>query len=145
MSSVHANCNSIESVKTMTYQTTFKRLLLGTIAIGFWCGGCDSHERAPKHVIQPDVLLVILDTVRADRLHTYGNPRPTSSQLDAIAAAGVVFEDVTVSGPWSWPSHASIFTGLQPWEHGAHWGDGGTPSVGQSQISADLAFQQPAS
>ncbi|MDP6934120.1 MAG: sulfatase-like hydrolase/transferase [Myxococcota bacterium] len=83
-----------------------------------WGLGC---HRAPEPVSPPDVLLVVLDTVRADRLSTYGHDRPTSLQLDEIARAGVVFEDVTVPGTWSWPVHASLFTGLAPWEHGAHW------------------------
>jgi arylsulfatase A-like enzyme len=68
----------------------------------------------------PPVLLVVLDTVRADRTSTYGYERPTTIQLDALAAAGVVFEDVTASAPWTWPSHASLFTGEAPWVHGAH-------------------------
>ena len=69
---------------------------------------------------RPDVLLVVLDTVRADRLSTYGHSRSTSPQLDLIAEAGVVFEDVTAPASWTWPAHASLFTGLPPWKHGAH-------------------------
>ena len=69
----------------------------------------------------PDVLLVVMDTTRPDRLATYGHNRPTSNQLTAIAAAGVMFEDVTAPSSWTWPSHASLLTGLMPWEHGAHW------------------------
>ena len=69
---------------------------------------------------RPDVMLVVLDTVRADRLSAYGHDRPTSLQLEAIAAAGVRFVDVTAPAPWTWPSHASLFTGLHPWEHGGH-------------------------
>ncbi len=62
-----------------------------------------------------------MDTVRADRLGTYGHTRPTSRQLDAIANSGVVFYDATADGTWTWPSHASLFTGQPPWVHGAHW------------------------
>lgn len=53
-------------------------------------------------------------------LSTYGHHHPTSPQLDAVAAAGVTFEDATAPSSWTWPSHASLFTGLSPWEHGAH-------------------------
>jgi len=63
--------------------------------------------------------VVVLDTARADRLHLYGGPHDNSRQLEAVAAAGVTFEDVTTSSNWSWPSHATLFTGLPPWEHGA--------------------------
>ena len=69
---------------------------------------------------QPDVLIVVLDTVRPDKLSAYGYDKPTSPQLDAVAAAGVMFEDVTAPGSWTWPSHASLFTGVGPWTHGAH-------------------------
>ena len=76
--------------------------------------GCS--EPAPK---KPDVMVVVLDTVRADRLGSYGAARPTSNQLQAIADAGVQFMDVTASGTWTWPSHAALFTGEPPWVSGA--------------------------
>ena len=81
-----------------------------------WWSGCSVFEPRP-----PDVLVVVLDTVRPDRLKTFGGSRPTSNQLDAIADAGVAFTDVTASGTWTWPSHAALFTGQPPWVSGAHW------------------------
>lgn len=81
-----------------------------------WLSGCTFS--LPR---SPDVLVVVLDGVRADRLATFGAPRATSNQLDAIASAGVAFHDATASGAWSWPGHASLFTGEPPWVHGAHW------------------------
>ena len=78
--------------------------------------GCTDSPPPP-----PDVLVVVLDTVRADKLSAYGAERPTSQQLMAISEAGVQFEDVTTSGTWTWPSHAALFTGKPPWETGAHW------------------------
>ena len=88
-------------------------------------GACERDAEHGPEVLdaseQPvDVLVVVLDTVRADKLSSYGYPRPSSPQVDAVAAAGVVFEDVTAPSSWTWPSHASLFTGLGPWEHGAH-------------------------
>jgi arylsulfatase A-like enzyme len=76
------------------------------------------HPAEPQN--SPDVLVVVLDTVRADKVSAYGYDKLTSPQLDAVAAAGVVFEDVTTPAPWTWPSHASLFTGEGPWAHGAH-------------------------
>jgi len=61
-----------------------------------------------------------MDTVRADRVSTYGYGRPTTPQVDQLAKAGVLFEDVTAPAPWTVPSHASLFTGRPPWVHGAH-------------------------
>jgi choline-sulfatase len=78
------------------------------------CGSAQEPVAGP-----PDVLLVVLDTVRADHLSSYGYERNTSPRLDALARAGVLFEDVTAPAPWTWPSHASIFTGKPPWVHGA--------------------------
>lgn len=86
---------------------------------------CTTPQEPPPPPRPPDVLVVVLDTVRADALSTYGNPRPTSPQLDLLAADGVVFEDATAPGSWTWPSHASLFTGEPPWVHGAHFGEAG--------------------
>jgi arylsulfatase A-like enzyme len=74
-------------------------------------------------------MIVVLDTVRADRLGAYGAKRPTSNQLMAVADAGVQFMDVTTSGTWTWPSHAALFTGEPPWINGAHW----SKSAGQPE------------
>jgi len=87
------------------------------------CGllaACDSEPPKVEPAQSPDVLVVVLDTVRPDKLSTYGYDNPTSPQLDQVAAAGVTFDDVTSPSPWTWPSHASLFTGKGPWEHGAH-------------------------
>ena len=91
--------------------------MIGWLAL-LWSVGCVVFEPQP-----PDVMVVVLDTVRADRLKTYGARRSTSNQLDAIGEAGVVFHDVTASGTWTWPSHAALFTGEPPWVSGAHWSE----------------------
>jgi hypothetical protein len=95
----------------------FRNARWGVLAVALLVAGCTVSAPEPE---LPDVLLVVLDTVRADRLSTYGYERPTSIQLDALAQAGVVFEDVTAPASWTWPSHASLFTGTPPWVHGAH-------------------------
>ena len=67
----------------------------------------------------PDLLILVsIDTLRADHLGCYGYERPTSPVLDAIAEEGVVFEDVTSPAPWTLPAHASMLTGLYPRRHG---------------------------
>ena len=76
---------------------------------------------APGVGAHPDILFVVLDTVRADALGAYGNPLPISPQFDSVAAAGVLYLDATSPASWTWPAHASLFTGLYPWEHGAHF------------------------
>lgn len=64
----------------------------------------------------PNVLLLVLDTVRADHLSTYGWPRPTSPNLTRLAERGVRFEQARSTAPWTLPSHASLFTGRLPHE-----------------------------
>ncbi len=74
---------------------------------------------APKRVERPALIVLIsLDTVRADHLGVYGYPRATSPHLDALARDGVVFEDVSATSPWTLPSHATMMTGLFPARHG---------------------------
>jgi arylsulfatase A-like enzyme len=64
------------------------------------------------------VVLVTIDTLRADALGAYGQALPTSPTLDALAAEGVLFEQCGASIPSTLPSHASIMTGKQPYAHG---------------------------
>lgn len=66
-----------------------------------------------------NVLLVILDTVRADRLSCYGYSRSTTPNLDEISARGVRFTNVYSNASWTLPAHASLFTGSYPMAHGA--------------------------
>ncbi|MFN8542865.1 MAG: sulfatase [Candidatus Binatia bacterium] len=68
----------------------------------------------------PDVVVVVLDTVRADHVSAYGYARPTTPTFDALAQSGALFLDATAPSTWSLPSHASLFTGLFPSSHGAH-------------------------
>jgi arylsulfatase A-like enzyme len=69
---------------------------------------------------QPNLLLITLDTVRADHLSSYGYERPTTPNLDAFASRASRYETCFSTAPWTVPSHASLFTGLHPFEHGAH-------------------------
>jgi arylsulfatase A-like enzyme len=64
------------------------------------------------------VLLISLDTVRADHLSAYGYGRATSPHIDALAARGVLFEDATSTTSWTLPAHLSLLTGLEVSAHG---------------------------
>ena len=66
-----------------------------------------------------NVLLITLDTTRHDALGAYGQPRPITPELDRLAAAGVVFEQVYSASPSTLPSHATLMTGRMPFAHGA--------------------------
>jgi arylsulfatase A-like enzyme/Tfp pilus assembly protein PilF len=67
---------------------------------------------------QKDVLLITLDTTRADHLSCYGNPQPTSPSMDAFAKGAVRFTRAYTPVPVTLPSHATLLTGLWPKDHG---------------------------
>lgn len=67
---------------------------------------------------KPNILLIVMDCVRFDYLSVYGYPRPTTPHLERLAADGVVFENAFATAPWTPPSHASLFTGTYPSQHG---------------------------
>lgn len=67
----------------------------------------------------PNVLLIVWDTVRADRLSLYGHDRPTTPFLDEWARDARVFDDCLSVASTTVPAHGSLFTDLMPWEHGA--------------------------
>jgi arylsulfatase A-like enzyme len=69
----------------------------------------------------PNVLLIVLDTARADRLSLYGYHRGTSPTLERLARRGIRFDQARATAPWTLASHASIFTGRWPHELGAQW------------------------
>ncbi len=64
------------------------------------------------------MILISLDTLRADHLQPYGYDRPTSPVLDRLAQDGVLFENCIAQAPTTLPSHMSIFTSLYPSHHG---------------------------
>ncbi len=66
---------------------------------------------------RPDILFIVLDTQRVDRLSCYGYPRPTTPNLDAFAAQATRYERAIAPAQWTIPSHASMFTGVYPSEH----------------------------
>jgi arylsulfatase A-like enzyme len=76
--------------------------------------------RPPARAGAPDVVIVVLDTVRAANVSAYGYERETTPHFDALARDGALFLDATSPSNWSLPSHASLFTGVFPSVHGAH-------------------------
>jgi arylsulfatase A-like enzyme len=87
-------------------------------------GGKRLHERAAEASLpaatpgSPNVVVIVVDTLRADHLSAYGYARPTSPMLERVARQGVLFENAIAPCSWSLPSHASLLTGRYPLEHG---------------------------
>jgi arylsulfatase A-like enzyme len=75
------------------------------------------EKRKVSKQVKPDILLIVLDTLRADRLSCYGYPRETSPHIDAFAESGVLFERAISPAQWTIPAHASLFTGEYPTTH----------------------------
>ena len=74
---------------------------------------------------RPSVLLVTLDTTRADHLGCYGHTGDTSPQLDALAAESEVYDNAVSTSSWTLPAHASLFTGQVPTRHQARYDERG--------------------
>lgn len=75
----------------------------------------------------PDVVLVTIDTLRADRVGAYGSRAGATPRIDSLALGGVVVEEAIVAAPQTRPSHATLFTGRHPFEHGVR--DNGSPAL----------------
>ncbi len=70
----------------------------------------------------PNVLLIVMDTVRADYVSSYGFAEETTPNIDALAQQGALFTQAFSASAWTLPAHASMFSGLYPSQHGADWG-----------------------
>lgn len=95
------------------------RVLVVQLSVLVWLGllGCGN----PALELVPTVVLITLDTTRADHLGCYGYARNTSPNLDAFAREAVVYERAIAPATWTLPSHASLFTGKLTASHGAQY------------------------
>ena len=99
-------------------------VLVFAIVFGAIRGGTWAHEKyATAHLPAarrgaPNVLVIVIDTLRGDHLSTYGYSRETSPNIDNLAREGVLFENAIAPSSWSLPSHASLVTGRPVHEHG---------------------------
>ncbi len=113
-------------------------------------GGTWWHERSTLTALptaaagSPNVLVIVIDTLRADHVSAYGYPRPTTPNLDRLAQHGVLFENAISPSSWSLPSHVSLVTGRylhdhkvgqvqpEPWFGWGKAGLGGFPTLGEA-------------
>lgn len=87
----------------------------GIVILGLVAGGAILARRALR---PPNVILITLDTTRADHLGCYGQPNAGTSNLDRLASEGALFLNCTTAVPLTLPSHASLMTGVYPFVHG---------------------------
>lgn len=112
------------SVLLRYQKQTLPWIILGVITL---VGGVQSweylHEASvlrslpPADGAKPNILLIVVDTLRADHLSTYGYAQDTSPNLSHIAGQGVTFDSAIAPASWTVPSHASMLTGLYPHTH----------------------------
>jgi arylsulfatase A-like enzyme len=98
--------------------------LLGpVVSLGLWSRGSvttaspgpTSLESAARE--RPDIVLVVLDTVRAQALASYGSPRNTMPNVEAFARGSTTFARAWTDSSWTLPAHASLFSGVRPTRH----------------------------
>jgi arylsulfatase A-like enzyme len=87
------------------------------LTTGLLACGEPGPERGAPRPDGPNVVLIVVDTLRADRLSQFGNPAPTSLALDALASRAHRFDHCFAPAPWTVPSVTSIFSGLLPARH----------------------------
>jgi arylsulfatase A-like enzyme len=85
--------------------------ILAVVVLWLSCSGCTREEK-------PNLIVIVVDTLRADHLGCYGYGRPTSPGLDRLAGESVLFENAYASSSWTAPSIASLFTSVHPSVHG---------------------------
>lgn len=99
-------------------------------------------DRTPV-VRPPNIVLFLVDTLRADRLGVYGCPNRTSPNIDAFASDAVVFRDAYAETSWTRPTVASLLTGLSIRSHGVHNLSKGIPAsaVTLAESLRDLGYR----
>lgn len=90
--------------------------IAASVAAVVWRPAAVRGDRAPIR----KVILVTIDTLRADHLSSYGYPKATTPRIDAFAQEGMLFERATVPAPWTAPSMAAMITGRYPYETGVY-------------------------
>ena len=95
---------------------------------------------AGRGVERPNVILITLDTTRADRLGCYGYAQASTPNIDALARGGVLFAQAASPAPLTLPAHSSIMTGMYPTHHGVRVN--GSTALGQSQTTLAEVFSQ---
>ena len=105
-------------------------LLLACVAI---LAACSSKQEPTVRVPQANVLLITLDTTRADRIGAYGYSPASTPNIDRLAREGVLFEHCITPSAYTLPSHSSIMTGLYPPAHGVRLN--GEAALGDSQTT----------
>mgnify|MGYP002629919842 CR=1 FL=1 len=131
-------------MKTLSSLLGRPQLSLACCALAFasllgGCGPSGNKALLPKLPADTNLLLITLDTTRADRIGSYGHAAAQTPNLDRLATAGVRFERAYAHVPLTLPTHASLLTGTLPPEHGIH--DNGRRALSPELTSMAQVFQ----
>ncbi|MFT7668719.1 MAG: arylsulfatase A-like enzyme/Flp pilus assembly protein TadD [Planctomycetota bacterium] len=113
------------------------------LSVLFALTSCGEDEKGPKVnelALGPNLLLITLDTTRADRIGAYGYADADTPRLDDLASRGVRFNRAYAHVPLTLPTHASMFTGTFPPEHGIH--DNGRKALGPELTTLAQIFSE---
>ena len=97
------------------------------------CKGSDETPEESRIIEKPNIIFISIDTLRADRLACYGHKEIKTPNIDMIAKRGVLFSQAICQVPVTLPSHASMFTGLNPTSHNVR--ENGTFRLDDSEIT----------
>ena len=107
-------------------------------AIVLMSGVCGSHEPVPP----TNVIVISVDTLRADHMSLYGYARPTTPRIDAFAQRGVTFDRARAPWPKTVPSMVSMFTSRPPHVTGVMFGSRGQYVADDEMMLAEIARAQ---
>jgi choline-sulfatase len=117
------------------------RYFTAALVVALAVAGCGREQTQPaqKSVFRgASIILISIDTLRADHLPAYGYTAGSTPTLDALARDGIVFEDLYSHCPLTLPSHASLLTGLLPFRHGVRDNIGYSLAAGRSTVATRL-------
>ena len=112
--------NEKKNLKSLSRRDLLRCGLYGGLAAGLspclWLSGCGRRQKAKM----PNIIVLTVDTLRADHMALYGYARDTMPVIEKFAETGVVFDNAVVSRGLTRPSYASMLTGLYPFHHGVY-------------------------
>ena len=121
---VNARADSVHELIKRSLPVLATLVLACGVGLAGWRAVTERRTIASLPAAQPNapnVLVIVLDAVRASIMSVYGYDQPTTPQIDRYARDGVVFERAIAPTSWTLPSHATMFTGRWPHELGVGW------------------------
>lgn len=113
-------------------------LLLTIVIISVYLISCTGSSNLPKK----NVILIVIDTLRADRLGCYGNPAGITPEIDSFAQDAFLFENAFSHAPWTLPSVASLLSSTYPAQHGAGGSLGSFKTLREDAVTLAELFQR---